>query len=46
MINDILVYQLDKDRAKLALFVVLAAGNDLVQLVERHLVHDFLHKRL
>ena len=43
-LDDGLVDYLDKHRAKVGTLIELAAGHDPVQLVERHRVHDHLHK--
>ena len=35
-----------KHRAELSIVIVLAAGDDFVEFVERHLIHDLLHELL
>ena len=41
---DLIVYDLDQNGAKARIFIVVAAGEDLVELVERDGIHDTLHK--
>ena len=38
------VYDLDQDWAEILVVIELATGDDLVKLVERHLVHDTTHE--
>ena len=44
--QDLLVHDLDEYWAIVVLLVEVAAGYDLVKLVERHLEHDLVHEFL